>query len=124
MAVAITPEQMKALEQHQRHRDICTQWVRDIATFLRQAPNGDVTWAQKRVIAAGIALHPNAQDYSEWIAQMTATQKGAVIWDGVDAEITPENLDATVDFLASGGGAKYDEMANLIFTLRAPRVEF
>jgi hypothetical protein len=124
MATAITPEQMKALESHQRHRDICTQWVRDIATFLRQTANGDVTWAQKRVIAAGVALHPNSQDYSEWIAQMTATQKGAVIWDGIDAEITPENLDATVDFLASGGGTKYDEMANDVYTLRATRIEF
>lgn len=124
MATAITPEQMKALETHPRHRSICTQWIRDIATFLRQTPTGDVTWAQKRIIAAAIALHPNTQDYTEWVTQMTATQKGAEIWDGADEGITEENLNATIDFLASNGGAKYDEMANIIYTLRAAQVEF
>lgn len=124
MATSITPEQMIALENHQRHRDLCKQWVRDIATYLRGLNNGDEAWAKRRVIAAGIAYHPNSQDYSEWIAQMTATQKGAVIWDGADAAITPENLDATVDFLDANGGAKYDEMANLIYDLRAQRIEF
>ncbi len=124
MAQAITPEQMIALENYSRHRDLCKQWVRDIATYLRGLNTGNEEWAKKRIIAAGIAYHPNSQDYSEWIAQMTATQKGAVIWDGVDGEITGENLDATVDFLNLNGGAKYDEMANLIYTLRATRIEF
>jgi len=122
MATSITPEQLKALEGHQRHKDISTQWVRDIATFLRLTPNGDVTWAQKRTIAAGVSFHPNSQDYGEWITQMTATLKGQPVWDGIDPQITPENLDATVDFLNTAG--KYDEMANLIYTLRATRVEF
>jgi len=122
MATSITPEQMVALERHQRHRDISTQWVRDIATFLRQTPNGDVTWAQKRVIAAGVSFHPNSQDYGEWITQMTATLKGQSVWNGIDAEITPENLDATVDFLVTGNN--YDAMANEVYTLRATRVEF
>jgi len=122
MATSITPEQMTALENHARHKDISKQWVKDIATFLRQTPNGDSVWAQKRIIAASVAHHPNSQDYNEWIAQMTATLKGAVVWDGVDAEITPENLDATVDFLVTGNN--YDAMANDIYTLRASRVEF
>lgn len=124
MAVSITPEQMTALENHARHRDICKQWVKDITTFLRTVANGDETWAKKRIIAASVAHHPNSQDYSEWIAQMTATQKGAAIWDGADSAITPENLDLTVDFLNTNSGAKYDEMANTIYTLRASRVEF
>lgn len=124
MATVITPEQMIALEGYQRHRDLCKQWVKDIATYLRGLNSGDEDWAKKRFIAAGVAHHPNSQDYSEWTAQMTATQKGAVIWDGVDAEITPENLSATVDFLNTNNGAKYDEMANLIYTLRSSRIEF
>lgn len=124
MAVQITPEQMIALENHQRHRDLCKQWIRDIATYLRGLNSGNEDWAKKRVVAASVAHHPNSQDYNEWIAQMTASQKGAAIWDGADAEITPENLDLTVDFLASNNGAKYDEMANLIYTLRASRIEF
>jgi len=122
MATAITPEQMTALENNTRHREISKQWVKDIATFLRGTASGDETWAKKRTIAAGIAHHPNSQDYAEWIAQMTATMKGAVVWDGVDAAITPENLDATVNFLVAQN--KYDEMANAIYTLRASRVEF
>lgn len=132
MATSITPEQMIALENHQRHRDLCKQWVKDIATYLRTLSGEDgnragmtpLDWARKRMIAARIASHPNSQDYSEWVAQMTATQKGAVIWDGLDAEITQENLDATVDFLASNNGAKYDEMANAVYTLRVAREEF
>jgi len=122
MATSITPEQLKALEGHQRHKDISTQWVRDIATFLRLTPNGDVTWAQKRTIAAGVSFHPNSQDYAEWITQMTATLKGQSVWNGIDAEITPENLDATVDFLVTGNN--YDAMANEVYTLRATRIEF
>ncbi len=122
MAQAITPEQMTALEAHTRHRDISKQWVKDIATFLRGTASGDETWAKKRIIAAGIAHHPNSQDYGEWIAQMTATMKGAVVWNGADAAITPANLDLTVDFLVTGN--KYDEMSNAIYTLRASRVEF
>jgi hypothetical protein len=124
MAQQITPEQMIALENHQRHRDLCKQWIKDIATYMRGLDSGNEDWAKKRFIAAGIAYNPNSQDYSTWVAQMTASQKGAVIWDGADAEITPENLDATVDFLAANNGAKYDEMANLVYTLRSQRIEF
>ena len=124
MATQITPEQMIALENHARHRDLCKQWVKDIATYIRGLNTGDEAWAKKRFIAAGIAYHPNSQDYSEWVAQMTTSQKGAVIWDGIDAEITEQNLDATVDFLNSNGGAKYDEMANLVYTLRSQKIEF
>jgi len=122
MATSITPEQMVALEKHQRHRDISTQWVRDIATFIRGTTSGDEVWAKKRIIAASVAHHPNSQDYSAWIAQMTATLKGQVVWNGVDAEITPENLDATVDFLVTGNN--YDAMANAIYTLKSTQVEF
>lgn len=114
MATQITPEQMTQLENHPRHRDIAKQWVKDIATYFRGLTSGDETWAKKRIIAAGIAHHPNSQDYSEWIAQMTATLKGQVVWD--------TDLDTTVDFLESNN--KYEEMSNLIFTLRASRVEF
>lgn len=132
MAVAITPEQMVALENFPRYRDICKQWVKDLATYIRglDGTTGNTgggtpsDWAKKRIIAAGIAHHPNSQDYSEWIAQMTATQKGSAIWDGADAVINDANLNLTVDFLNSSGGAKYDEMANLIYTLRASRIEF
>lgn len=116
MATAITPAQMIELENYQPHRDLCKQWVRDIATYLRGLNTGDEAWAKRRVIAASIAHHPNSQDYSEWIAQMTASQKGAVIWD-VDVA-------GTVAFLNQNGGAKYDEMANLIYDLRSQRIEF
>lgn len=124
MAQAITPEQLSALENFQRHRDICKQWVRDITTFKRGVTSGNEDWARGRMISARIALHPNSQDYSEWIAQMTATLKGQVVWDGADAAITEANLGATVDFLNASGGAKYDEMANAIYNLRATREEF
>lgn len=115
---------MIALEGHARHRNLCTRWVKDIATYLRGLNNGDESWAKRRMIAARVDFHPNSQDYNEWISQMTSTQKGQAIWDGAGAEITPENLDLTVDFLNANGGAKYDEMANIVYDKRAAKEEF
>lgn len=122
MATAITPEQVTQLIGYQRHKDICKQWVRDIATFLRGLSGEDgnragmtpTDWARKRMIAGRIANHPNAQDFDEWVTQMTSTLKGQSVWD--------TDLDTTVNFLTSSG--KYDEIVNTVYSLRMLREEF
>lgn len=118
----ITPEQVTQLIAFQRHKDICKQWVRDIAIFLRGLSGEDgnragmtpTDWARKRMIAGRVANHPNAQDFEEWITQMTSTLKGQVVWD--------TDLDTTVNFLTSSG--KYDEIVNAAYALRMLREEF
>lgn len=122
MAQAITPEQVTQLIAHPRHQEISKQWVRDIATFLRTLTGEDgqragktpSDWARERMIAGRIINHPNAQDYQEWVTQMTSTLKGQAVWDN--------DLDGTVDFLTANN--KYDEMANTIYILRMVREEF
>jgi hypothetical protein len=116
MATAITPEQIIELENYPRHQRICKQWVKDIATYIRGLNSGDEAWAKRRIIAAGIAHHPNSQDYLEWTAQMTATLKGQVIWEAT--------VEATIDALNANNGAKYDAMANEVFVMRSQRIEF
>lgn len=122
MAQAITPEQVVQLINYPRHQDICKQWVRDVSVFIRTLTGEDgnragktpILWATERMIAGGIALHPNSQDYLEWCTQMTTILKGQVVWE--------TDLDGTVDFLNSSG--KYDEITNQVYELRAARQEF
>lgn len=130
MATAITPEQLVALASNTRHKNLCIQGIKEIATYLRTqdgttnntAGRTPVGWAKVRSIAGSIAQHPNSQDYGEWTEQMSQTLKGQPVWDGVDEVINDANLNATVDFLIDNG--KYDEITNLIYDLRSQRIEF
>lgn len=120
MAV-ITDEQRIGLERNPRYQDLCKTAIKNFAGFIQQNDGVDppgvmtqVEWAKQRMIAARISLHPNSQDYNEWIAQMTIFLKGSDVWT-VDEE-------ATITAMIASG--KFDELSQLTFSLRATREEF
>lgn len=118
----ITQEQVIELEANQNFKDVSKQFVRDRATYLmtQDGTNGNLAgliptnWARQRVIAAGISLHPNSQDYEEWASQFSMLLKGQDVW----------NTDAATTVDAMIGSGKFDELAGLIYALRATTLEF
>ena len=138
----ITEEQRTQLEASQRYRSIATEWVKSIATYLRgqdgtsgnTAGKSPVDWAKCRMVAAGIILHPNSQNYGEWISQMTMLLKGQDVWQSVadadPATALQKSIDATIDFMVDSNPdpeitvCKFEELTNLVFTIQASPKEF
>lgn len=118
----ITQEQAIELEGNTRFQSVAKQFVRDQATYL-SSQNGTVgnlagktpeNWAKARFIAKAILLHPNSQNYQDWVSQFTMLLKGQNVWE-TDAE-------GTIDAMILSG--KFEELAILTFELRANVIEF
>lgn len=118
----ITQAQVIELENNQSFRDTTKVFVRERASYLggQDGTTGNtaglsaVNWAKQRIIGSRILLHPNAQDYQEWVSQFTMFLKGQDVWD-TDAATT------IADMVASG---KFEELSNLTYALRATTIEF
>lgn len=118
----ITQSQVLELEQNQSFRDMAKQFVRDRSIYIvgQDGTNGNtagltpVNWAKQRLIAKGIILHPNSQDYQGWASQFSMFLKGQDVWD----------TDAATTIQAMVTSGKFDELANLTFELRAAQIEF
>jgi len=118
----ITQPQIIELENNQSFKDMTKVFVRERATYLN-AQDGNagslaglspIEWAKQRFIGAGIFLHPNTQDYQEWVSQFTMFLKGQDVWN-TDAATTIN------DMIASG---KFEELATSAYTLRATTIDF
>lgn len=118
----ITQPQIIELENNQSFKDMTKVFVRERASYL-SGQNGTtgnlagltpVEWAKQRAIGAGIFLHPNSQDYQEWVAQFTMFLKGQDVWD-TDAQTTINNM------VSSG---KFEELSGLTYALLASKMEF
>lgn len=124
----ITQQQVLALEANQEFRDVSKQFVRDRAIYVagQNGTTGSLAgltpenWAKQRFISKGIILHPNAQDYQEWVSQFTMFLKGQDVW--VAGADLAASITATISAMISSG--KFDELAGLTFELRAERIEF
>ncbi len=118
----ITQAQAIELENNQSFKDMTKAFVRERATYLggQDGTAGNlggltpVNWARQRSIGTPIALHPNSQDYQEWVSQFTMFLKGQDVWN-TDAATTIQGM------VASG---KFEELTGLTYALRATRVEF
>ena len=119
----ITDEQRKELENNQRYRDLCVMAVQNFAGYISQIdgtslPGGmsHVDWAKERIIGKEIVLHPNNQNYGEWISQFTLNLKGADIWD------EEQGVEGTVDNMVET--MKFDAVAQEIYRQRMQAIQF
>lgn len=118
----ITQAQIIELENNQSFRDTTKVFVRERASYLagQNGTTGSLAgltpeeWAKQRSIGAGIALHPNSQDYQEWVSQFTMFLKGQDVWD----------TDAATTIAAMVASGKFDELSILTYALRATQIEF
>lgn len=118
----ITPEQINTLRDSARFQSVAKQFVKDRASYVgvqdgtdgNRAGLTEYNWARQRFIAKAIQLHPNSQDYAEWIEQFLMFLKGADVWN--------TDFDTTITGMIGSG--KFEELATLTFALRAERIEF
>ena len=118
----ITQAQIIELENNQSFKDTTKVFVRERASYLagQNGTTGNlggltpVEWAKQRSIGANIFLHPNSQDYQEWVSQFTMFLKGQDVW----------NTDAQTTIAAMIASGKFEELSNLTYALRATTKEF
>jgi hypothetical protein len=118
----ITQEQVLLLESNIRFQSVTKQFVRDRASYVsgQDGTSGStagltpINWAKQRTISASIVLHPNSQNYQEWVSQFTMFLKGQNVW------VT--DVDGTITAMIASG--KFDELAGLVFALRTQQIEF
>ena len=82
-------------------------------------------WALQRFhIAEPIINHPDQQDVNGWASQFIMLLKGAPVWVD-DPDPLPEGSqlgDATIDEMITTN--KFEELANLTFSLRGENIKF